>query len=240
MQLERVRPLPQVPEWEQIATRVYELRRAGRCEAAARSTRRSRRSIADVDRDAGEAALDAGARGRATGEAMTCRRACRRRRRRRPGCFSRPRSLLHRRLLLPAGRRRARSSASPTSTSTRSATRTTRASSARATTRGCCNPGFWQRAQEHLLLRARRRAAHRRRLARRGAAGEREARALQAASSAPIYFAPFVTTLVAVAIVWRYLYHPRYGLLNYALGACRHRRRSTGSATRTGRCRPSS
>jgi multiple sugar transport system permease protein len=33
-----------------------------------------------------------------------------------------------------------------------------------------------------------------------------------------IYFAPFVTTLVAVAIVWRYLYHPSYGLLNYALG----------------------
>jgi multiple sugar transport system permease protein len=34
-----------------------------------------------------------------------------------------------------------------------------------------------------------------------------------------IYFAPFVTTLVAVAIVWRYLYHTRYGLLNYGLGA---------------------
>ena len=33
-----------------------------------------------------------------------------------------------------------------------------------------------------------------------------------------IYFAPVVTTLVAVAIVWRYLYHPHYGLLNYALG----------------------
>jgi multiple sugar transport system permease protein len=33
-----------------------------------------------------------------------------------------------------------------------------------------------------------------------------------------VYFAPFVTTLVAVAIVWRYLYHPTYGLLNYALG----------------------
>ncbi len=32
-----------------------------------------------------------------------------------------------------------------------------------------------------------------------------------------IYFAPFVTTLVAVAIVWRYLYHPEYGLINYAL-----------------------
>jgi multiple sugar transport system permease protein len=33
-----------------------------------------------------------------------------------------------------------------------------------------------------------------------------------------IYFIPFVTTLVAVAIVWRYLYHPQYGMLNYALG----------------------
>jgi multiple sugar transport system permease protein len=33
-----------------------------------------------------------------------------------------------------------------------------------------------------------------------------------------LYFTPFVTTLVAVAIVWRYLYHTRYGLLNYTLG----------------------
>jgi multiple sugar transport system permease protein len=33
-----------------------------------------------------------------------------------------------------------------------------------------------------------------------------------------IFFTPFVTTLVAVAIVWRYLYHPRYGLLDWALG----------------------
>ncbi len=32
-----------------------------------------------------------------------------------------------------------------------------------------------------------------------------------------IYFIPFVTTLVAVAIVWRYMYHPQYGLLNYGL-----------------------
>ena len=31
-------------------------------------------------------------------------------------------------------------------------------------------------------------------------------------------FMPVVTTLVAVAVVWRYLYHPRYGLLNYGLG----------------------
>ncbi len=32
------------------------------------------------------------------------------------------------------------------------------------------------------------------------------------------YFLPVVTTLVAVAIVWRYIYHPRFGLLNYFLG----------------------
>ena len=30
-------------------------------------------------------------------------------------------------------------------------------------------------------------------------------------------FAPVVTTLVAVAVVWRYLLHTRYGLVNYAL-----------------------
>jgi multiple sugar transport system permease protein len=32
-----------------------------------------------------------------------------------------------------------------------------------------------------------------------------------------IFFMPVVTTLVAVAIVWRYLYHPQYGLLNWLL-----------------------
>ena len=31
-------------------------------------------------------------------------------------------------------------------------------------------------------------------------------------------FAPFVTTLVATAVVWRYLLHTRYGLINYGLG----------------------
>jgi multiple sugar transport system permease protein len=30
-------------------------------------------------------------------------------------------------------------------------------------------------------------------------------------------FSPVVTTLVAVAIVWRYLYHPHYGLIDYGL-----------------------
>ena len=33
-----------------------------------------------------------------------------------------------------------------------------------------------------------------------------------------VFFAPVVTTLVAVAVVWRYLYNAQYGLLNYALG----------------------
>ncbi|HTT13970.1 MAG TPA: sugar ABC transporter permease [Burkholderiaceae bacterium] len=32
-------------------------------------------------------------------------------------------------------------------------------------------------------------------------------------------FAPVVTTVVAVAVVWRYLLQPRYGLLNHALAA---------------------
>jgi multiple sugar transport system permease protein len=33
-----------------------------------------------------------------------------------------------------------------------------------------------------------------------------------------LLFAPVVTTLVAVALIWRYLLHTRYGLLNYGLG----------------------
>lgn len=32
-----------------------------------------------------------------------------------------------------------------------------------------------------------------------------------------VYFLPVVTSLVAVAVVWRYLYHPAHGLLNLAL-----------------------
>jgi multiple sugar transport system permease protein len=34
-----------------------------------------------------------------------------------------------------------------------------------------------------------------------------------------IYFAPVVTTIVGVAIVWKYVYHPRVGLLNRMLEA---------------------
>jgi len=33
-----------------------------------------------------------------------------------------------------------------------------------------------------------------------------------------VYFLPVVTSLVAVAVVWRYLFHPAHGLLNYGLG----------------------
>lgn len=52
-----------------------------------------------------------------------------------------------------------------------------------------------------------------------GAALLVNARALRWKGTArAVFFAPFVTTLVAVAIVWRYLYHPRYGLLNWMLG----------------------
>lgn len=31
------------------------------------------------------------------------------------------------------------------------------------------------------------------------------------------YFIPVITSLVAVAIVWRFIYHPRFGMLNYFL-----------------------
>ncbi|HEY0373020.1 MAG TPA: sugar ABC transporter permease [Thermoanaerobaculia bacterium] len=34
-----------------------------------------------------------------------------------------------------------------------------------------------------------------------------------------VYFAPVVTTIVGVAIVWKYIYHPRVGLLNRMLDA---------------------
>jgi len=34
-----------------------------------------------------------------------------------------------------------------------------------------------------------------------------------------VFFAPVVTTLVAVAVIWRYLFNTQYGLINWALGA---------------------
>jgi multiple sugar transport system permease protein len=32
-----------------------------------------------------------------------------------------------------------------------------------------------------------------------------------------VFFAPVVTSMVAVAVIWRYLYHTRYGFINYVL-----------------------
>lgn len=32
------------------------------------------------------------------------------------------------------------------------------------------------------------------------------------------YFLPVVTTLIAVSIIWRFIYHPKFGILNYLLG----------------------
>ena len=54
-----------------------------------------------------------------------------------------------------------------------------------------------------------------------------------------VYFAPFVTTLVAVATVFRFLYHPRFGLLNHVPARSSTSRPWTGSAIRAGRCRRS-
>ena len=78
-------------------------------------------------------------------------------------------------------------------------------------------PLFWQVARKHALFRGRRRPAHGRRVAVGGTSGELEADTVSWAV-AHDFFAPVVTTLVAVAVVWRYLYHTRYGTLNYALG----------------------
>ena len=33
-----------------------------------------------------------------------------------------------------------------------------------------------------------------------------------------LYFLPVVCTLVAVAILWRWIFNPDYGLMNYFLG----------------------
>jgi multiple sugar transport system permease protein len=34
-----------------------------------------------------------------------------------------------------------------------------------------------------------------------------------------VFFAPVVTSMVAVALIWRYMYHTRYGYINYVLDA---------------------
>ena len=53
-------------------------------------------------------------------------------------------------------------------------------------------------------------------------------------------FAPVVTTLVAVAVIWRYLLHVRYGLVNDGLGALGLGPVRLAGRSATGRCRRSS
>ena len=52
------------------------------------------------------------------------------------------------------------------------------------------------------------------------------------------YFLPVVTSTTAIALVWLWIYSPQGGLLNELLGVFGIPPRS-GSATRSGRCRPS-
>ena len=98
------------------------------------------------------------------------------------------------------------------------------ASSASATTCSCCRRrSFWQALGNTLLLRRRRRAACR--SARRSAPrccctrGWRDSRPFFRTA----LFAPVVTTLVAVAVIWRYLFNTRYGLAQLCAGRARHR-----------------
>ena len=51
------------------------------------------------------------------------------------------------------------------------------------------------------------------------------------------FYMPVITSIVAVAVVWRFLLQSDYGLLQHRAGLGRHRRARTGSATRTGPCR---
>ena len=52
-----------------------------------------------------------------------------------------------------------------------------------------------------------------------------------------IYFIPFVTSVVAVSIVWRWIFHSQYGVLNYALGFLGFHRLN-GYRTLIGLCLP--
>jgi multiple sugar transport system permease protein len=53
------------------------------------------------------------------------------------------------------------------------------------------------------------------------------------------YFLPVVTSSIAVALVWQWIYNPDSGLLNQVLGVIGLRHRS-GSTIRPWQCRPSS
>ena len=101
--------------------------------------------------------------------------------------------------------------AEPRQPALRRARRTTRAcSTTRSSGWRCATPSYFvarRRARSRSASRSARRCCSTRALVR--------CKAL----FRTLLFLPVVTTLVAVAVVWRYLYHPRFGLLNHALGA---------------------
>jgi multiple sugar transport system permease protein len=76
-------------------------------------------------------------------------------------------------------------------------------------------PLFWK-ACGTPFIRDRRSAVVDRAVARRGTSAEQRNQRL-AGFFRTALFAPVVTTLVAVAVVWRYLLHTRYGTINYGL-----------------------
>ncbi len=123
-------------------------------------------------------------------------------------------------LFAPPDRSRRSCSRSPTSTSTRIGDLAhARFVGLRNYARLLADPAVLEGGAQHALLRPRRRPADARRRSLGGrAARQREAWRAGAALFRTVFFTPVVTTLVAVAIVWRYLYHPRYGLINHALG----------------------
>ena len=203
-QLQRVRSTPKVPEWELVATRLLEkadLAIRGRVRPDRRSRARPR---GDRILEKRRWLIERGGRPAHPWVSMTASRSGRAR----PSgwFFVGPRCPDRLFLFVPviAGW------CSPhDSTSTRSRTRHGARRLARHT-RACSPTRCSGSARQHALF-AWSRPVVGRDLARRRDARELEARAFSAAFRA-IFFAPVVTTLVAVAIVWRYVYHPQYGL----------------------------
>ena len=54
------------------------------------------------------------------------------------------------------------------------------------------------------------------------------------------YYLPVITSIVAIAVVWRFLLNPDVGLINMALARVRDQRVRRGSPTRPSRCPRSS
>ena len=208
-QLERVKPPPKVPEWERIATEMRLVaERVGRTAAVGRTRPPPSSTPAPI------------ASSRSAAGCSTRRDARGEERRAPPGASSRRRwSCIGVFFVLPVlaalgaepHRLRHLRARRPRATCASSGSQQLRAAAADA--------AVLEGAGQHALLRRRRRAAvdRRCRSAPRCCSIRRLAR-FQAFFRTAL-FAPVVTTLVAVAVIWRYLLHTRYGLLNYGLGA---------------------